>query len=212
MSSPDVAQTGSEQLQDWAGSRRSIGVIENSTNHWLGTALAADPSFNERLSIVAFPTYAALSAAFQRGVVDGVLIDSVLSTDLKNIAPTTIVKIAGLDKTRAWSEYHRRIGSPDEYFAIAVATEIVPSAGGLLSEMRRRLMMWMDVPEMPENVGGLYDPLERALGFVDSKRFREALATRNHVKLPPNWENTHVKVGRNSFAALFDQRWQNPLR
>jgi ABC-type amino acid transport substrate-binding protein len=176
----------SQEYGNWISEKRSIGVIENSTNHWLATSLAADPSVEQKLSIVAFPTYGAMASAFERRAVDGVLMDNVLGCELRKAEiPGAIVEIGGLDRTSAWAQYHERLGAKHEHFAIAVATDFVPMQGSNIERKEKRvdeaIKEWMNQKEVPNDVGGIHQQLQAALSMVSTTRLKSALQQYNSV-------------------------------
>lgn len=182
-SSSPRARNRVETLAEWAHSKRSIGVIENSTNHWLATYLAAEPSLNQNFSIVAFPSYATLATAFRRRVVDGVLVDNTLGVDLAAISPSMVTEVQGLDRTSAWSEYHKRIGKGHEHLAIAVATAVSPPTAGPSARAWSFIRHLTDTESLPVDFGGLYKPLQEALAFADSDKLRCVMAERQGLQL-----------------------------
>jgi ABC-type amino acid transport substrate-binding protein len=175
------------QYDMWSADDRSIGVIENSTNHWLATALAAEAKVEHKLSVVAFPSFGAMASAFNRRTIDGVLVDNVLGCELKQADnPDAIVEVKGLEETSAWEEYHQRLGVEHETFAIAVATESTPAKGTYIEQLGQRVSIhvrkWMNVEEQSHSdVGGLYGELQAALSMANTDRLVSSLKRNNQV-------------------------------
>jgi ABC-type amino acid transport substrate-binding protein len=183
-----------ETLEDWLKMSRRVGVIDNSTNHWLATLLTAEEPFQNKLSVVAFSSFPAMESAFERRQIDGVLIDNVLFQELKNPAavdvdndprtpPQDVWSIQGLDRTSAWKSYHARLGSDTEQFAIAVTTDRAQAA---LPRFRLLNTLFnLDLvrfgTESPQM--GLYEPLQLALHSPQLVSIRSKLRTSN--RLPP---------------------------
>jgi ABC-type amino acid transport substrate-binding protein len=182
-----------ETLTEWLRVSRRVGVIDNSTNHWLATLLTAEEPLQNRLSVVAFSSFPALQSAFERRQVDGILIDDVLCQDL--ISPDAcayhtfksqdIWPVRDLNRTSAWAEYYQRLGYDyeKEQFAIAVATDkaLVPrhrlrALGSLFNTPFVRF--GGDAPQT-----GLYEPLQLALHSPQLVSIRSLLRTSN--RLPP---------------------------
>jgi len=116
------AELGAADLSVWASKKRTIGCINNSSNYWLATLLAAEDKFRNQLTIVTFDTFPEMESAFDRGEVDGILLDDVLENELREA-----VAIDGLQKTAAWNRYHEdtsNLGFPNEQFAIAVVRDV----------------------------------------------------------------------------------------
>jgi hypothetical protein len=175
-----------QSLEDWAQIPRSIGVIANSTNHWLATALSGEASFGSNLTITAFPSYWALKNSFEDREIDGLLIDSVLGNELlqtKDVgSATSHYKLTGLEQTSAWQEYYKRLGYESEEFAIAIASEHRPG-----SAWRSFIKGFFYLPADEENVSGsqdLYNPLEAALESPEIQFILPALRQVNCV-FPP---------------------------
>ena len=165
---------GSEDLFHWARGPRSLGVVKNSTNHWLASALASDSRFETKLSVVAFSSYSMLREAFERQDVDGVLIDSVLGGDLPD---ATVV--SGLEKTAAWNDYLNRIGYEAEEFAIAVADDPHHQDDNVWHSFRSYFRRWFNLPDTSEDNDSLYDPLQHALRSVAIQELLPELRRRN---------------------------------
>lgn len=182
-----------ETLTDWLTVDRRMGVIDNSTNHWLATLLTAEEPFQNKLSVVAFASFPALQSAFERRQVDGILIDDVLCQDL--ISPDACTKhkfesqdiwpVSGLNRTEAWASYYKRLGYDydKEQFAIAVATDKAqapPSRLRALDTLFNTTLVRFggDAPQT-----GLYEPLQLALHSPQLVSIRSLLRTSN--RLPP---------------------------
>jgi ABC-type amino acid transport substrate-binding protein len=180
---------GEEQLGEWLKIDRQVGVIDNSTNHWLATLLAAEFQFPDKLTIVAFPSFPALLSAFERREVDGVLVDDVLSEDLYesrniNAGRRDVYRVRGLDETPAWQAYLARLGAPREQFAIAVArnqprtTPHSKLVGWIFSLFNLDLLDF----QSRRLQTGLYEPLQLALHSHQIFQVRERLQTFNHLE------------------------------
>ena len=107
-------------VERWMQQRdRLVGVVENSTNDWLGTELASENIKGHVMSVVAFKSLPALEAALDRGEVDGAVLDDPVGTSLDGMQ-----EVAGIKKLGAWSRYQDRLGAREgETFGIAVAAD-----------------------------------------------------------------------------------------
>jgi hypothetical protein len=164
-----------ERFSQWTKVPRLLGVIQDSTNHWLASALASDSEFETKLSVVTFPSYSTLKEAFERQQVDGVLVDSVLGEDMPDA-----VEVDGLDKTEAWKEYHERIGYKEEEFAIAVASDPHHEKEGAWYQLFNRMRKLFGA-EQPEDNDSLYDPLQDALRSPSIHKLLPELRKRNDL-------------------------------
>jgi hypothetical protein len=84
--------------------------------------LAAEDQLRNQLTVVTFDTFPEMESAFDRGEVDGVLLDDVLKGELRDA-----ISIDGIQKTNAWKAYHEdanALGFPKEQFAIAVVLDV----------------------------------------------------------------------------------------
>ncbi len=133
-----AGQPDGQELSDWLRTNRTVGVIQGSTNQWLAKKLSEMPSFEGRLTIVAFPSFASLKEAFdvtQRtaGGLDGVVLDNVLARGLGSVSRRIFVDrpLPEVDiyRTAGWKEYLTRLGSDQEEFAIAVADDEIAPTG-----------------------------------------------------------------------------------
>jgi ABC-type amino acid transport substrate-binding protein len=182
-----------ETLTEWVRVSRRIGVIDNSTNHWLATLLTAEEPFQNKLSVVAFASFPALQSAFERRQVDGILIDDVLCQDVINpdacayhrFESQDIWPVRELNRTAAWAAYYQRLGNEydKEQFAIAVATDKAqapPPRLRILGTLFNTTLVRFG-SETPQT--GLYEPLQLALHSPQLVSIRSLLRTSN--RLPP---------------------------
>jgi hypothetical protein len=90
------------QWTDWLGTSRKVGVISNSTNHWLANSLSEEAGVEQLdLKVVPFDTFSQLEEPFDRNDIDGLLIDNLLSdAQLKRTVP-----LSGIEDTAAWRHY-----------------------------------------------------------------------------------------------------------
>jgi ABC-type amino acid transport substrate-binding protein len=167
------ALEGETNLNQWARSNRKIGVIQNTTNHWLATALTSEEPFQTKLSIVAFPSFASLKTAFERHTVDGVLVDNILGKlhEWK--------ELDGLDQTTAWTKYHERIGFEAEQFAIAVSNDGHRSKETVNHRLRSYFRQLFNMRDTSEDSDSIYDPLQHALESVAIQETLPTLRQRN---------------------------------
>lgn len=166
---------GEDDLEQWAKANRKIGVIQNTTNHWLATALISDDLFQTKLSIVAFPSFASLKSAFEKHTVDAVLIDSILGELHK------WKRLRGLERTAAWTRYYDRIGFDAEQFAIAVADDGHRSKETTSRRIAGYLRKLFSLPDKSADSDSLYSPIERALQSVAIQQTLPALRQQNHL-------------------------------
>jgi ABC-type amino acid transport substrate-binding protein len=105
-------------IKEWLETdNRTIGVVENSTNNWLATELASEAMKDHTISVVRFRSVPELEDAFDRGEVDGVLMDEV-----KRPSTSGMQEIKGITSSDAWRKFKKQIGfEGSEQFAIAVA-------------------------------------------------------------------------------------------
>ncbi len=102
----------------------TVGVIANSTNHWLATRLSGSKKYRDKLTVVPYPSYSELKYSFERRQVSSVLVDSVLGQSLLDEDPANVSQITGLEKTDAWCNYIDGLGfDGKEEFAIAVGVD-----------------------------------------------------------------------------------------
>jgi ABC-type amino acid transport substrate-binding protein len=116
------AEEGQHELVQWLVKKRTIGCINNSSNYWLATFLAAEDALRNQVTVMTFDTFPEMESAFDRGEVDGVLLDDVLHEQLVDAIP-----LEGLQKTDAWTKYHddpNALGFPKEEFSIAVVMDV----------------------------------------------------------------------------------------
>lgn len=182
-----------ETLTEWLRISRRVGVIDNSTNHWLATLLTAEEPLQNRLSVVAFASFPVLQSAFERRQVDGILIDDVLCQDL--ISPEACAShkfmsqdvwpVRDLNRTSAWAAYYKRLGYDydQEQFAIAVATDKAQAPPPRLRAVGTLFNTTLvrfggDAPQT-----GLYEPLQLALHSPQLVSIRSQLRISN--RLPP---------------------------
>jgi ABC-type amino acid transport substrate-binding protein len=132
-------ETGKSTLWEWAAKKETLGVINNSSNHWLATFLTSERILKDRLTLVTFDDFPTLESAFDRGEVDGVLLDDVLSNELNDA-----VALEGLKDTDAWKSYHddaNALGLKTEQFAIAVVmdTDVASQQSSMISRLVDKL-------------------------------------------------------------------------
>lgn len=172
-------------IGEWARTSRTIGVIANSTNHWLATALSGESSFGNHLTIVALPSYWALRSAFENREINGVLIDSVLGYELattQDAGGSAHRLVTGLQQTDAWKEYQSRLGYDDEEFAIAVASDDAPQ-----SRRREWLTNFFYLPFHGSTAGSrtdLYAPLQSAIRSNEIQSVLARIRIKNDVPQP----------------------------
>jgi ABC-type amino acid transport substrate-binding protein len=122
-----------ERFNKWIARPRRIGVIDKSTNHALASLLVQEEKVHDHISVVAFPSLPNLLAAFTERTVDGVMVDSVVESDLKKLGSDVQI-IDGMPEA-VWSKFHHQIGAETEELAVAVAVDpnLVPPATFLQS-------------------------------------------------------------------------------
>lgn len=146
----------------WRKGRRSIGVIDNSSNALLANLLAEEDDKRE-LTVVYFDSFPALENAFDREDVSAILVDDVRGEQLRR-SIAGVVEINGLDNTAAWERFHSDpgyLGYETEEFGIATVTDVpvertATTVKGLLREA---------VCEGPRSSdrGSLFSGLQRSL-------------------------------------------------
>ena len=141
---------------------RSIGVVQNSTNNWLATELAAEDIEGHTVSVVTFKSVPDLEAALDREEVDGVLLDDVVDN-----GPEGVRQIKGVQNMEAWNRFKARLGSEGyETFAIAVAASDSGGAGGATAPCAFSLG-WIarmtHVRALADDTSSIYCPVEQAL-------------------------------------------------
>ena len=163
------AELGATDLSVWASKKRTIGCISNSSNYWLATLLAAEDKFRNQLTVVTFDTFPEMESAFDRGEVDGILLDDVLEDELREA-----VAIGGLSKTAAWKRYHEdtsNLGFPKEEFAIAVVRDVSEGRDETLNPLLGWFQTLFKTPE-EQLVGDnfLFGQLQSALRSDDVQK------------------------------------------
>ncbi|HZT32563.1 MAG TPA: transporter substrate-binding domain-containing protein [Bryobacteraceae bacterium] len=108
-------------LSSWLTRRRTIGVIENSTNDWLAGCLTQAYG-KETVTTLRFPSYPALESAMDRGDIDGLIIDGTFVSGSK-----AWTSLAGWKETPAYRSCYladpNHVGFPREELAIATAID-----------------------------------------------------------------------------------------
>jgi ABC-type amino acid transport substrate-binding protein len=92
-------RTASEPFSLWSGRKQTVGVISNSTNHWLGTQLTTEGGSDNRITLVTFENFLGLEKAFEDGDIDGAVVDCMLQKRLVDSIPID------LQNTDAWTGY-----------------------------------------------------------------------------------------------------------
>lgn len=185
-------------LKKWLARPKRIGVINNSTNHWFGTLLSAEEGFENKISLVAFDSFPSLQSAFGDRQVDAVLVDDVLLPELlepdQSLVPANsqaqnhtrtnqdVWIIEGLEKTSASKSYHARLGSEDEEFSIAVATDREKTDNSFWKSLKDLAFNFDLVPpKNAETQMSLYEPLQLALHSSQVVSSRPLLREANHL-------------------------------
>jgi ABC-type amino acid transport substrate-binding protein len=168
-----------ETLSDWIMTPHTVGVIGNSTNHWLASAMAADPALSGRVSVVAFQSFGDLKMAFERREIGSVVIDSVLGDELEG------ARALDLDDTQAWKSFHDRLGTNKEEFAIAVARDSAVMRPSALQKMLSAVWRVLDPAYGLDdrNDESFYKALQEALRSTSVQDEFFDLRKSNHVPL-----------------------------
>jgi ABC-type amino acid transport substrate-binding protein len=88
-----------EPFSLWSSRKQTVGVISNSTNHWLGTQLTTEGGSQNRITLVAFENFLGLEKAFEDGDIDAAVVDCMLQKRLVDSTPIE------LQNTDAWTAY-----------------------------------------------------------------------------------------------------------
>jgi ABC-type amino acid transport substrate-binding protein len=178
-----------ESLRSWVGktSTKNIGVIENSTNHWLATDLTGEQDFRNRLIVTPYPSYESLKVAFERRDVDGLLIDSLTGDSLLESDRANVSVITGLESTEAWKQYTKRLGYDSEEFAIAVAVDAEPD-----DHPWQGIKRFFHLEGQPE-ASTLYEVLSNALLSHQFDGLSAALSKANDINPLPSRDSSQFR-------------------
>jgi len=171
-----------QSLKDWSQqANHTVGVIGNSTNHWLATALRAE--VGGRISVEPYPSWPNLKDAFIRRDVDGILIDDVIGDEFEKELQPEIVRFEDLRQTQSYGQYQKRL-KYGEAFAMAIAAE--PQPNTLAQRWIPTIRDLFYLPEVqPPGTGirDLYAPIQAALRSLAVQEVLPEIKHRNHLDL-----------------------------
>jgi ABC-type amino acid transport substrate-binding protein len=156
------SEGGVPAFDHWRGHKQNVGVISNSTNHWLGTQLTTEGGSDNRITLVAFKNFLGLEKAFEDGEIDGAVVDCMLASRLVDA-----VAMSDLEDTNAWAAYLKdpdNLGYGIEELGIAMVRD-VSEAG--VSEARTKHFSWWTTNDRIGNK--VQVALQEALEHVVSK-------------------------------------------
>lgn len=111
-----------DDLTCFAKRKVKVGVIAETTNHWLANLLVKEENFKSRMQVVTVDSFPALESAMDHGDVDAIIIDHSLGSQLM----LDHKSVKGLEDDPAFKTYlhdESYIGFGKEEFAIAVASD-----------------------------------------------------------------------------------------
>jgi ABC-type amino acid transport substrate-binding protein len=165
-----------EAFSKWRTRKVSVGVIGNSTNHWLGTQLTTEGGSDNRITLVTFETFAGLERAFEGGDVDGAVVDCMLASRLADASP-----IGGVQGTDAWTAYLNdgdNLGYGKEELGIAMVRDV--ESNDVTNGTNARHFSWWSDDTKQGN--GIQVAVQRALEYVLARpQVMRALQDRNGI-------------------------------